>query len=305
MRFPSRWAFQVTRMNNCMNNFWILVALVCLAGCDQRIAPGPRANAEAVSAIRAKLTVGGAPAEGEAAAGGDTGGTESSGWATLSGSFKYVGTPPTPANVQVNAECSKHPVVNEAVVVSSDGGLANAVIFLRTAKPQVHADYEASSKDSVVLDNKHCRFEPHVAVMRAGQPLQVKNSDEFGHNTKIDPLVNSPSNAILPAGASANQDFPKEEQLPIKVGCNIHPWMGGWIVVRENPYAAVSDAQGKFTLKNLPAGRELEFQLWQEKPGFLKSVEVAGAPVKVDAKGALQAQARTGQGLGLGDLRAG
>ncbi len=81
--------------------------------------------------------------------------------------------------------------------------------------------------------------------------------------------------------------------MPVKVGCSIHPWMGGWIVVRGDPYAAISDKDGHFTIADLPAGKELEFQLWQEKVGFPKEVEVDG--VKVDAKGRFKLKLEPGE----------
>jgi hypothetical protein len=79
--------------------------------------------------------------------------------------------------------------------------------------------------------------------------------------------------------------FAKEESLPVKVGCSIHPWMGAWVLVRDNPYGAVSGSNGEFEIANLPAGKEIEFQLWQEKALFLKSAKSDDDDVKVDGKG--------------------
>ncbi len=64
-------------------------------------------------------------------------------------------------------------------------------------------------------------------------------------------------------------------------------------MVRKDPYAAVSDATGKFTIKDLPAGKELEFRLWQEKSGYLKNVTFKGG--KADTKGTLQAEDQAGR----------
>ena len=51
--------------------------------------------------------------------------------------------------------------------------------------------------------------------------------------------------------------------LPAPVSCSIHGWMRARMVVRPNPYFAISDKDGNFEIKDLPAG-ELEFQVWQE-----------------------------------------
>jgi hypothetical protein len=78
--------------------------------------------------------------------------------------------------------------------------------------------------------------------------------------------------------------------LPLKVTCDIHSWMNAYWVVTDHPYAAVSDADGKFKIENLPAG-EHTFRVWHERQGYLnreyKVTVKAGAnkldPVKVPA----------------------
>jgi hypothetical protein len=134
-----------------------------------------------------------------------------------------------------------------------------------------------------------------------GQDLELHNSDPIGHNSKIDPLQNPGINPILPAGGDPiMHKFTAEEGLPIKIGCNIHPWMGGYLVVRKDPYAAVSDATGKFTIKELPAGKELEFALWQEDSGYLKNA--ASKAAKADARGRFKIKLKPGEN-DLGDIK--
>jgi hypothetical protein len=89
----------------------------------------------------------------------------------------------------------------------------------------------------------------------------------------------------------------KEEPQPVKVGCNIHPWMGAWLVVRNDPYVSVSDKSGAFAIEKVPAGIDLEFQLWQEKAGPLKNVQVEGA--KIDSKGRFKIKLEPDQELTL------
>ena len=71
------------------------------------------------------------------------------------------------------------------------------------------------------------------------------------------------------------------------------------VLVRHNPYAAVTDDDGNFTIKDLPAGKELEFQLWQEKSGYLK--EAKNKDVKVDKKGRFKMNVKPGEN-NLGDF---
>ena len=129
----------------------------------------------------------------------------------------------------------------------------------------------------------------------------MKNDDPTGHNTNISPFKNQAINPILAVGADPiPYKFTSEEGFPVKVGCNIHPWMGAWIVAWKDPYAAVSDKDGKFTIKDLPAGQELEFRLWQESPGNLKNATFKGG--KTDSKGIFKIKLKPGEN-DMGDIK--
>jgi plastocyanin len=225
-------------------------------------------------------------------------------WATLTGRFVIDGKPPAPVTIEATKDqqvCGKHKLFDEGLLVDKDGGIANVVIMLKTKGVPVAPSYESSATDKVVLDNKNCRFEPHISVVRTSQTLELKNSDPIGHNSKIDPLTNPGINPILPAGGDpVLHKFASEEGVPVKVGCNIHPWMGGYLVVRKDPYAAVSDSSGKFTIKDLPAGKELEFALWEEHPGYLKGATFKGG--KADTKGRFKIKLKPGEN-NLGDIK--
>jgi hypothetical protein len=67
------------------------------------------------------------------------------------------------------------------------------------------------------------------------------------------------------------------------VTCNIHPWMKAWLLVRPNPYAAVSKADGTFEIPGVPVG-EVELQFWHEKAGYIGEMTLGGKPEKA-AKG--------------------
>jgi hypothetical protein len=229
-------------------------------------------------------------------------------WATLKGRFVIDGTPPKTAIIEPTKDqevCGKHKLYDESLVVDEKGDIANAVVMLKTKLKdnEVAPDFASSASGKVELDNKNCRFEPHVAVMRTSQTLVLKNSDPapVSHNTNISPLINAGINPVLAAGGDPlEHKFEKEEGLPIKVGCNIHPWMGAWLVVRNDPYAAVSDKSGEFTIKDLPVGKELEFVFWQEKAGYLKNAAFKGG--KSDTKGRFKIKLKPGDN-DLGDIK--
>ena len=203
-------------------------------------------------------------------------------WGNLSGTFVYDGDPPAakmPVLDTDAAYCGKFGVVDESLVVGKDGGLKNVFVYLYLATgekpPEPHESYAETETAEVVLDNLKCRFDPHALIVRTTQTVVLGNKDTVGHNTKIDPLNNNPINPLIPAGGSLKHQFTETERLPAKVGCNIHKWMGAWILVRDNPYFAVTDEEGKFAIKNLPAG-EWTFQVWQEQAGYLQDVKLDG-----------------------------
>lgn len=156
--------------------------------------------------------------------------------------------------------------VDEELVVSKSGGVKNVILMLVPDKSQQikpHPSYDEVIKKEVVVDNKNCRFEPHVAVVHTGQDLVLKNSDTIGHNSKIDFMKNTPINPSMPAGGSftlKGADLSKAESRPIIVSCSIHPWMQATIVVLDHPYVAVSDENGAIEMKNIPVGKH-KFQL--------------------------------------------
>jgi hypothetical protein len=153
----------------------------------------------------------------------------------------------------------------------------NVALYVSTRGIPAHESYAASANDVVELDNKSCRFEPHVQLLRTTQKLLVKNSDAVGHNTKFDSL-NQGFNASLAAGGKFEKQFTGEERKPTAYSCDVHKWMNGYLVLRANPYMAKTAADGTFEIKHLPAGGTLEIEVWHERlaagvPGAVKDVK--------------------------------
>ena len=207
-------------------------------------------------------------------------------WGHLRGRFVFAGDPPAPKKLTITKdqeECCKHNLVDESLVVNPDGhGLKNVVIYLapaRNEKLPIHPDYAAAEGTELELDNKACRFDPRVALLWTKQTLMIGNTDPIGHNAMIDTQKNPPVNVTIPSGGALKKSFSEEERLPVPVSCSIHPWMRGWLLIRANPYMAVTDDQGRFEMKNVPVGT-WEFVFWHERATYLTEVQVDGKPAQ-------------------------
>jgi len=204
-------------------------------------------------------------------------------WGNLTGRFVYDGDPPEQAKINItkDAACFGNPDLrDESLVVGPDGGIANVVVYVRTKDVGVHPSYEDSADEQVTIDNKRGRFDPHIVPIRLTQTLVIENSDPCGHNSNLQPIADVGINPLIAPNSQVEHRFNRAQNIPVPVSCNIHPWMRGYVIPRPNPYVTVSDDDGKFTLKNLPADTQLEFQVWQEKAGYVTDAVVDGKSVE-------------------------
>lgn len=230
----------------------------------------------------------------------------------LKGKFVLDGKAPAPSKLKVDkdaAVCAPGGMapVDESLVVGEDGGIANIVVALYlkpgAKKPAVPASFAEAKKKPAELDNTKCRFEPRVTIVYAGQELILKNSDSVGHNVKANLLGNTPFNDLIPGGGQLTKTSLKvEEKLPAEASCSIHPWMRGYIVVKEDPFVAVSAKDGSFEIKGLPAG-EWTFRAWQERSGFVEEVKIGGKATKWE-KGRFEVKI-TDKDTDLGEIKVG
>jgi plastocyanin len=240
-----------------------VVAIVAATGCGSHVYLGPVADAHSVADIRTAL--GGAEQAASASSSAAPAAT-GSGWGTIKGRFVFDGTPPKLAPYAVTkdqATCApggKVPL-QETLVVDGTGGIKNIAVYLRDAS-RVHDSAQPKTGD-VVFDQKSCMFLTHVIGASVGQTLEIKNSDDVGHNTNIVGKKNT-FNQTIPAGQAIPFKLQKEEATPAQVTCSIHPWMSAYLLPRTNGYFAVTAPDGSFEIPNVPAGEKLEFQVWHE-----------------------------------------
>lgn len=201
------------------------------------------------------------------------------GWGSVEGQFVLDGDIPNlPPKVKKGdstakdaAVCAAQDVPDESLVVDEETkGIQHILIYLRRA-PEIHPDLKSSAEEKVVFDQDNCRFMPHTMLVRTDQVVTCKSSDSVAHNVHTSPFANAPSNFIVQPNDETGMDvkMPIPESIaPVKVTCDIHPWMIAWWLVLDHPYMAITDSYGKFKIENLPEGTH-EFRVWQEKAGYI------------------------------------
>jgi hypothetical protein len=210
-------------------------------------------------------------------------------WGVFKGQFRVRGEIPQPKAIHPDKDqnACQLPMVSRNLLISPRGELQNVVIFL--VKPEqplpIHPYYQQKMKQPVILDNHFCRFEPHIVLLATGQPLRVQNSDEVGHNANTSSFHDENAhNLAIPAGKSIDFHLPVAESRPIHVACTSHSWMKAHVMIRNEPYMAVSDNTGKFEIKYFPAG-EWQVQFWHENAGYLTNCTAAGQTLTEGRKG--------------------
>lgn len=188
--------------------------------------------------------------------------------ATITGVVKLAAAAPSMPAIQMSADpycASQHtsaPAKDEEVVAGPGGELENVFVYIK----QINGNFPASTTP-IVIDQHGCQYHPHVLGIQVGQPLQIKNSDNTLHNIHALPTVNSAFNEGQPVqGMVSTKKFDKPEITPFKVKCDVHGWMKAWMAVLPHPFYAVSQANGTFTISNLPPGT-YTLVAWQEKYG--------------------------------------
>ncbi|MBI3015118.1 MAG: hypothetical protein HYY65_08695 [Candidatus Tectomicrobia bacterium] len=197
---------------------------------------------------------------------------------SIVGEVKYNGTPPAPKVIKVNKDnqaCGNEKT-SEELVVGANKGIQWAVVSVVGAKGPAPKPAQKPT-----LDQKGCHFQPHVLLAPVGVGIDILNSDGILHNIHTFSKANPSFNKAQPKFKKViTEKFDKPEV--VKIRCDAHSWMSGWVVVQEHPFYAVSDANGSFKIDNVPPGKH-KLELWHETLGKVaKDVEVkAGAPTKV------------------------
>ena len=183
---------------------------------------------------------------------------------TIVGTVKFQGKAPGRKKIAVTRNkkvCGKETKFTESLVVGTNGGVKNAVLYLTDVKRG--KKFKASSVFQI--DQRGCQFHPHVFIVPAGKSFNLINSDGILHNFR----TNSTKNPIL---NKAQPKFKKKLKVKInkpeiiRANCDVHEWMNMWLVVAEHPYYAIADEGGSFKITDVPPGT-YTVRLWHETLG--------------------------------------
>ena len=177
---------------------------------------------------------------------------------SISGTVSFKGTPPPKVLIDTSMDpacgLSNAKVYSEQFAVTN-GNLANVFLYIKQG-PAAAMQAGPLTSAPVVLDQRNCQYTPHVIGVMQGGSVSFHNSDVTMHNIHTMPTVVGNETIDIsqgPKGAPQTHVFARPE-LMMPVRCNNHPWMNAFINVSETPFFAVSDAQGRFTIANLPPG---------------------------------------------------
>jgi plastocyanin len=193
------------------------------------------------------------------------------------GSIKFTaklkGTAPARAPIDMSdADCAaahaSDPALDESVVPGSGGTLQNVMVWIDSGLDAKYV-FKAPSTP-VVIDQNGCMYKPHVITMMTKQSIEVKNSDGVQHNIHATPKLNTefnfsqaPKTSMTLTTGSQNKCFTKVE-VPFRVKCEIHGWMGATVGVFKHPYHGVTGADGTVSMKDVPPGT-YTLKVWHEK----------------------------------------
>lgn len=187
---------------------------------------------------------------------------------SIEGKVKYDGTVPGARLIHMDADPICYAVNHgnihaSSIMVGNNNTLGDVFVYIKSGLAKT--DYPAPAADAVI-NQAGCNYSPHVLGVMKGQKVKFLNPDGTLHNVHAMCRINPEFNASMP-------DFRKEMEVSFnkpefmfQVRCDVHPWMQAWVAVMAHPFFMVTKSDGKFEIRNIPAGT-YTIEAWQEKLG--------------------------------------
>jgi len=196
---------------------------------------------------------------------------------TITGTVTFAGPPPAmkPVALGGDPQCAvqhQGPVLAGDALVH-DGKVENAFVYV---KDGLGTRTFAVPETPVTIDQVGCLYQPHVAGAQTCQPIEFVNGDPTLHNVHGTPGRSAPWNFGMALQGSKRRIRVENPEVMIPVTCDVHPWMRGYLGVLPHPYFAVTGADGRFTLRGVPAG-EYVLAAWHERFGTREAPLTLGA----------------------------
>ena len=181
----------------------------------------------------------------------------------------FRGTIPPPIDINVTRDpeiCGTTIPLQSVTVHSPSGGLKDAVVMIEG----IYApEKNPTPMSPMVLSNARCSFSPHVMTLQTGAPLEIHNLDPVMHNTHITNETRTFINVAMVVNA---RPVVKKVVKPglYRLQCDVHKFMGGYVLASEHPYFGVTDERGDTRILDVPAG-EHDISVWHERLGQLQA----------------------------------
>jgi hypothetical protein len=185
---------------------------------------------------------------------------------TIAGEVKFVDNPPRllPIKVTKDQDYCGETLRNETYLIEANGGLKNVVVFIESAPSGGPADPQKEN----FLYNDGCRYAPRVLAFQKGERLRIKSHDPKLHIPHGYLGERTVFNLSLPFKNATIDATSKIRQAGImKIVCDTHAWMLGFVHVFDHPFFAVTNEQGLFAIPDLPPGSYV-LKAWHEDGGI-------------------------------------
>ena len=167
-------------------------------------------------------------------------------------------------------DCETIQSLSNIIISRENRGIKNVILALKDVP--LPKDYRPQPSP-LILDNRNCQFEPHVAVLTTGSSIEAVNRDPIFHSVHLYGFLNV-NLALGPNQSKVVQTLERPGYVIVK--CDVHGWMQAFFRVDNHPFHAVSDTNGRFQIRGIPEG-SYTLEVWHEYFGEQKlAVTVKG-----------------------------
>jgi hypothetical protein len=209
---------------------------------------------------------------------------------TITGTVKWTGQIPKIPKLPItkNADVcdpDSHKIRDlERLLIDSDGGVANTVVYLKDISKGKAMDLPESRQH---MDQKSCRYIPHIMLVPQGGDLQIKSDDPILHTVHM--FGAADNNIPFPFQGQYIQAKMRRTGV-VNLKCNAgHVWMNAEVLVVKHPYYAVTDEHGFFKLTGIPPG-DYELEAWHEGWRILSEEKVLDVASQVEVSRPIYSQ---------------